>query len=242
MIKGAGVCCWLPQSKEKDMKKLNVFKLLLILVFALGVNYLTATNDNPNDDLNGLLLFFPAMAVTKEDTPAGIATSLDLDLFSQTFKGGTLFMGVGQYSAVELAAVVDGMDNLGTELAANFDNWEELSDGDDALTVKSEVKKLTTRNRQRDGKRLSTISMKLVGITNDKKSFIESAHFNNVLRTFIILADGDENDFAVITGLNFSADWEGAGDGLWTLTLTALHGGPSETYISMYQNVDEIAS
>lgn len=224
------------------MKKLNLVKLIAVIAIVFVCVYLSAKTETWQDDLFTFTLFFPAMAVTKETLPSGIAGNLDFNMFKARFLGGTIYMGLGSYSSAELAAIVDGMDHLGTELTSNYDNWGEVGDGDDAIAFGSVAAKLKTRTRIVEGKRLTTLTLKIVGFDNVVKDYVEGAAFNTTARTFVILADGDNNDFAVLNGLNWVGDWEAKGDNLRVITLTAEWGGPSEHYITMYQNVDEVAS
>lgn len=222
-------------------EKMKHLKLIIVLAFIVLAGFLGAQTENPLDDFAGLM-FFPALAVDKEDTPAGIATKMDFNMFKSRLLGGTIYMGKGSYTAVELAAIVDGMDHLATELAASYDDWGEVGDGDDAIAFGSVAAKLKTRTRTVEGKRVTTLTLKIVGFDNDVKDYVESANFNPDERTFVILADGDANDFAVLNGLNWVGDWEAKGDNLRVITLTAEWGGPTEHYITMYQNVSETAS
>ncbi len=216
-------------------------KLIIVLAIIVLAGYLGAQTENPWDDFSGAL-FIPALAVTKEDTPAGIAAKMDFNMFKSRLLGGTIYMGKGSYSSAELAAIVDGMDHLATELAASYDDWGEVGDGDDAIAFGSVAAKLKTRTRVVEGKRLTTLTLKIIGFDNDVKDYVESVNFNADTRTFVILADGDANDFAVLNGLNWVGDWEAKGDNLRVITLTAEWGGPTEHYVTMYENVDEVAS
>lgn len=223
------------------MKKVNLIKLIAIIAIVMICGFLSAKTENPWDDLS-VLMFFPAMAVTKETSPAGIATNLDFNMFKSRLLGGTIYMGLGSYSSAELDAIVDGMDHLATELTSNYDDWGEVGEGDDAIGFNSVAARLKSRTRIIEGKRVTTLTLKIVGFDNTVKDYVEGANFNTTARTFIILADGDNNDFAVLNGLNWVGDWEAKGDGLRVITLTAEWGGPTEHYITMYENVQEVAS
>ncbi len=60
------------------MKRLII--LCLLLIVGVAVNVFTISNDNPADDLAGMLLFFPAMTLTKIDDVSLTRSRSELDL------------------------------------------------------------------------------------------------------------------------------------------------------------------
>jgi hypothetical protein len=216
--------------------------MLVILLVAVGVCLAVYTDGDTDNDILPALAALPlAGAVAKETSPTGIATELQFSQIKAKLYGGTVYHGVGSYTSAELADIVDGMDHLATELAANLDAIGDLAEEDDAIDLKSEQATLKSRTHLVGGKRTNTMQLKFVGLSEAAKNYLESTTFSKTARTFVILADDDENSFVILNGLNWVAGWSAQMDGLWTVVLNTEFGGSTENKLLIYQDVVETA-
>lgn len=181
------------------------------------------------------------MSLAKETSPSGIAAEFSFDAIKTKFCGGSVYFGVGSYSAVEQADIFDGMDHLATELAANADSLGELAEGDDALSIESTVGEINTRHYALAGKRESTLKVMIVGLSEAKKNYLESRDFGFKKVSLIALGEGDANDALLMNGLYWKCSWAGKVDGVWTVTLEAKFRGYTENVIRPYLNISENA-
>ena len=131
------------------------------------------------------------------------------------------------------------MDNVATELAANFDPVGELAE--DGGNIDSKPKVLKTRYHSRQGRRDNKIDINLAGVGEDQKNFFESNAFCEAANTMVILAD-DGNDALVFNGLNFYAAWSGKMDELFKMILSAEFAGPTEEKIYVFNDIPEEAA
>ena len=180
------------------------------------------------------------MSVTKITSPSGIAANLLFAALMEKFIGGTAYIGIGSYANKAAAdAVFDGMDNLATELAANYDPMGEL--GDDGGNLDSKAKKLKTRYHTVQGRRDNKFEITLAGLGEDQKNFFESNTFSGTAHTIVIVAD-DGNHAVVFNGLEWTCDWSGKMDELFKVVLSTEFAGPTEDKIWIYNDIDEVAA
>jgi hypothetical protein len=222
------------------MKKIFALMLILLAFGALGA--LTYNEDFTAGSLGAMgLMPLAGLAVSKETSPSGIADEMAFSAVKSVLPGGQIYMGIGSYSSAELTSIVNGMDNLATELSENYDLWGELADEDDAVDMNSTVETIETRYHIFEKKRTTEIQLKIVGLTKTLKEYVESPTFAKTARTFVVLADGDENTFLILNGLYWRAEWSAQGDNLWTVMLKTSVKGNSDNYILPYQDIDEVA-
>jgi hypothetical protein len=223
------------------MKKIFALMLILLAFGALGA--LTYNEDFTAGSLGAMgLMPLAGLAVSKETSPSGIADEMAFSAVKSVLPGGQIYMGIGSYSSAELTSIVNGMDNLSAELSSNFDVWGELADEDDAIDMNSTSEVLETRYHTLEKRRSTEIQLKLTGVTKTLKEYIESPTFAKTARTFVVLADADENTFLILNGLIWRAEWSAQIDGLWNIMLKTKVKGSTDDYVLPYQDVDEVAS
>jgi len=114
------------------------------------------------------------------------------------------------------------------EFAFNFLQLGELADK--PVSVKSSVARLKTRNNQVEGKRSTSIEIRLAGVGTKQKDYLENDLPTKDI-TIMILADefdlipdesslGEPYPVIFLNGLRWTADVMGETDGLWTVVLS----------------------
>jgi hypothetical protein len=133
------------------------------------------------------------------------------ELLSQ-FDGQEIYMSKGSYAdEAAMDAIVEDTDILDGVISDVFDSLGELAE--DALTYDSKAAVLKTHNRSLPGKRTTTVSIKINGISNKTRSFLESSTFSGVPST--LLARNLSPDMVIIfNGMSWTYSHGGKTGGL----------------------------
>ena len=176
------------------------------------------------------------MAVTKPTLPQGV-TSLS-DLLSQIGKVdiSNIYAGVGKLSSAEITTLTTDKTSLETGLASGYEEIGELADK--SLKMESKSEKLKTRHYQIEGKRTNTVSVTIVGMSEEKKNWLEEQSAKMTQLTMVAVSK--EKDQAVLlNGLRWTVDWSGEADGLYTQVITTEFTGKTKDKISFFNNIPE---
>lgn len=159
------------------------------------------------------------MAVVKPTLPAGMSSGDLADLLNQigTVDVFNLYAGVGKFTVAEIAPFLASQQAMSTELASNFEEIGELAEKPFKVDSKSE--KLKTRHYQLEGKRTNSVITTIVGISEDKKNWLEDQSAGMTELTFVAISK-DKTQVILINGCRWTVDWSGEADGLYTQELS----------------------
>ena len=176
------------------------------------------------------------MAVIKPTLPAGMVSGDLANLLKQIGKVDVynVYAGLGSYSASEIAPIFANLEDLNIEISNNFEEIGELSEK--PFKIESKTEKLKTRHYQLEGKRTNTVTVTIVGISEDKKNWLEEQSNQMTELTFIALSK-DKSQVILINGCRWTIDWSGEADGLYTEELTTEFSGKTSERIVFFKDI-----
>lgn len=175
---------------------------------------------------------------------SGIPTKPTLDVkvsdFNKqiaAFKHGSCWLGDGAFGSqadVPESALV-GREEFLAFLEGAFDEISDL--GENPGKESSKVVRLKTSNYVIEGRRTNTIELTLIGLTQERKDWLE-AELNKELRTISLLStDGD--NCLVFNGMRWSYERETEFNGLYTSTLSTEYSGATKNRYFIIQAIPE---
>ncbi len=162
------------------------------------------------------------MDVTKISFPSGIdADDLAFSNLVAQMAGDYAFFGAGSLSDAEIASL-DSAFAWDTALAGSFNSLGELAES--SAKIESKLSTLRSRKYRLPGRRASSISLTLAGISQLQKKYLESSAFSSTPIT-IVLRSRDKGEIVIFNGLRWTVDWSGEVDGLFQVVISAeFHG------------------
>ncbi len=178
------------------------------------------------------------MAVTKPTLPQGV-TSLS-DLLSQIGKVdiSNIYAGVGKLSSAEITTLTTDKTSLETGLASGYEEIGELADK--SLKMESKSEKLKTRHYQIEGKRTNTVSVTIVGMSEEKKNWLEEQSEKMTELTLVGVTD-KKDAVVVFNGMRWTVDWSGESDGLYTQIITTEFTGSTKNKIIFVRGIGDVS-
>ncbi|MCK5850918.1 MAG: hypothetical protein KAH23_08385 [Kiritimatiellae bacterium] len=176
------------------------------------------------------------MPITKPTLPAGMSSGDLADLLNQIGKVDVynIYAGIGNLTAAEIAALFASQETINTELASNLEELGELAEK--PFKAESKTEKLKTRHYQLEGKRTNVITVTIVGISEDKKNWLEDQSAGMTELTFIALSK-DKSQAILINGCRWTVDWSGEADGLYTQEVTTEFTGKTSEKIVFFNQI-----
>lgn len=159
------------------------------------------------------------MPVNKPTLPQGMSSGDLADLLKQIGSVDicNIYAGEGNLTKAEITTMFANQTALNTALTEDFEELGELSEKPFKIESKSE--KLKTRHYQLEGKRSNTITVTIVGMSEEKKNWLEEQ--SSDMTQLTLVAVSKERDQAVLlNGLRWTVDWSGEADGLYTQVIT----------------------
>jgi len=176
------------------------------------------------------------MPVQKPTLPAGLSSGDLADLLNQIGKVDVynIYAGVGRLTSAELDSIFASQETINTELESNFEEIGELSEKPFKAESKSE--KLKTRHYQLEGKRTNIVTVTIVGISEEKKNWLEDQSAGMTQLTFIALSK-DKTQAILINGCRWTVDWSGEADGLYTQEVTTEFIGKTSEKVVFFNQI-----
>jgi hypothetical protein len=220
------------------MKNVKIILLVIFLLACAAVNAYTILSDDSGDDLAGMLLFFPALAMSKPSFTG--YTEADIVEFANmiaSFKHGKCYIADGTITKTEANAIFADLTTMATELASNTVELSDLADSPGK--EESKVEKLATSNYEIEGKRTNTIELNLVGISQDRKDWLEK-QLNSAARTVILVSTDGTNAF-VFTGRRWTYERTNEIGKLSNATIGTKYNGATGNVYFIYRNIQPAA-
>jgi hypothetical protein len=162
-------------------------------------------------------------------------TETDITTFANVmaaFRHGKCYLADGSLSKAEADVIFADL----TAMAAGLADAVELSDlADDPGKEESKVEKLKTSNYVIDGKRTNTIELNLVGMSQDRKDWLEQ-ELNGIARTVILISSGG-NDAIVFSGMRWSYDRSSELNKLFSAVISTEYAGVTGSRYFIYKNI-----
>ena len=106
--------------------------------------------------------------------------------------------------------------------------------------MESKTEKLKTRHYQLEGKRTNAVTTTIVGISEDKKNWLEDQSAGMTELTFVALSK-DKSQAILINGCRWTVDWSGEADGLYTQEVTTEFTGKTFEKIVFFKDIPPTA-
>jgi hypothetical protein len=155
------------------------------------------------------------------------------------FKHGTCWLGDGSFgdiTDIPPEALVSQKD-YNVFLNATFDEISDL--GENPGKESSKVAKLKTTNYVIEGKRSNTIELSLIGLTQERKDWLET-QLNKEIRTIVLLSSDGDNSL-VFNGMRWTYERDTEFNGLYTATLSTEYSGPTKNRYFIIDGLPEAA-
>lgn len=166
--------------------------------------------------------------------PTGM-TALDLAFERQVeeMTGDYVWIGKGTLTSGDIASLSSVVE-WDAALADNFNLWGELAEKPG--NVSSKVNRLRTRNFVIAGRRSTTVSIKLCGLSNLQKQYLESTAFNETTIT-AVLRTREKDRVILFNGLRWTCDWSGEVDGLFSVELSSEFVGATRSKVLVFKSI-----
>lgn len=176
------------------------------------------------------------MGLTKPTLPAGLSSGDLADLLNQIGKVDiyNIYASVGVMSAEDISHILVSQESIDSELATSFEEIGELAEK--PFKIESKTDKLKTRHYQLEGKRTNVVTTTIVGISEDKKNWLEDQSAGMTQLTFIALSK-DKSQAILINGCRWTVDWSGEADGLYTQEITTEFMGKTSDKIMFFNRI-----
>ena len=180
------------------------------------------------------------MGLTKPTLPAGLNTGDLADLLNQIGKVDiyNIYASVGEMSTEDITLLFVSQDAIKTELTSSFEEIGELAEK--PIKIESKTEKLKTRHYQLEGKRTNIVTTTIVGISEDKKNWLEDQSASMTQLTFIALSK-DKTQAILINGCRWTVDWSGEADALYTQEITTEFMGKTSDKIKFFNRIPKSA-
>ncbi len=142
------------------------------------------------------------------------------------FQHGMCWLGNGAFASQEdiPEASLVGISQFIAFLEASFDVVSDLAEKPGKES--SKVVKLKTNSYMVEGKRTNTIELYLVGLTQERKDWLES-ELNKDIKTIVLLSN-DYTNVLVFNGMSWIYERETEIDGLFTSTISTGYSGATK--------------
>lgn len=153
------------------------------------------------------------------------------------FQHGKCYIADGALSKAEADVMFADLTQMATDLASYA---VEISDlGENPGKEESKVEKLKTTNYVVEGKRTNTVEVNLVGLSQDRKDWLEQ-ELNSTART-IILVSSSGKDVIVFSGLRWSYERSSEINKLFNATIATEYAGVTGSKYFIYKNIQPAA-
>ncbi len=165
------------------------------------------------------------MAGTVPNKPNLDRPVIDFNEQLASFRHGSCWIGDGAFGSLADVPpeVILGQTEFEGFLNSNFDELSDL--GEKPGKEESKVEKLKTSNYIIEGKRTNTVELTLIGLTQERKDFLET-ELNDIART-IVLWSADKSNVLIFNGLRWSYERSNEFNGLYNATISTEYSGPS---------------
>lgn len=190
------------------------------------------------------ILISAVMALTKPTLSGDLTTGDLANLNSQLAQVNVdrIYFGAGELTAAEAADLFAGQDNLDNETTGIPGITEEIGElAEKPIKFDSKSETAKTRHYKLETKRTNTIAITINGISEDKKTLLESWSKNMTQLTAIAVPKGAHTQAILMNGRRWTVDWSGESDGLWTMVLSTEFTGTTENIIGIYTGIPETA-
>jgi hypothetical protein len=166
--------------------------------------------------------------------PAGMdAGDLAFDELIEQMIGDDVYIAEGTLTPADVASL-SSIAAYDTALSTNFDVLGELAEKPGKID--SKLDSLKTRNYKVAGKRTNTLELKLVGISQLQKKYLESPAFSATTMT-IILRSREKDRVIILNGMKWTADWSSETDALFDVLLSTEFAGTTDTRIYVFKDI-----
>ena len=171
------------------------------------------------------------MAVSKPNLSANVA---DFSENSALFSCGKIYVADGGYLPSEADTAFANTTSQLSEMA----KYEEISDlGEKPFKLDSKVTKLKTLNYVIEGKRTNTVEITLVGLTKERKQWLEE-ELGSKIRTFL-LENTKGNSVMIFNAKRWICEWTYEADSLFNAVISTEYSGPSDSGFRIYTNIPD---
>jgi hypothetical protein len=162
---------------------------------------------------------------------------LNFEQMLARFAGGWVYIGEGSYAdASEADSAFADQTALDTELSTNLSKISDLAD--DPGKEESTVEKHKTMNYVIEGKRENTVELNLVGLTQERKDWLEN-ELNRSKKT-IALVTKDRKDVLLFNGLRWAYERNSSFNGEpFSGTISSQFSGLSNLMFRIYKDIPE---
>lgn len=175
------------------------------------------------------------MAVTKIVIPDKVTSFAEN---SAIFSCGKLYAADGGYTKAEAIAAFADLTAKQTEVSSNFIELSDLAEK--PFKMDSKVTKLKTLNYTIEGKRTNTIELTLVGLTQERKTWLEE-ELGKTARTFLL--DNTSGDSVMIlNNKRWICEWAYEADGAFNAVISTEYSGPTTSGFMVFQGIPEAGS
>lgn len=162
-----------------------------------------------------------------EFPPGMTADNLKFDNLIATMSGDYAYIAAGMLSKSDLAGLTSVLKwEMALKLA--FDPLGELAE--EPAQVESKTEGMKTRKFLVAGKRDNELELRIVGVSQTQKKYLESPAFNEATVT-IVLQNRDKDKITIFNGMKWAMEWSAATDGLYDVTISTDFTGSTDARV-----------